>query len=348
MANDLSADLAIRDDQQWWTPGQMIALKGTLGLGSASEAELAVFFHYCKNTQLDPFGRQIYYLKRRVKVDGQFQDRWTIQVGIDGFRVIRDRAARRDHVDVEYEDTLWYDATGEATDVWLLDTPPTACKVVVLKGGRRFSGVVRFDAYAQTYKPRASKDEPDPEPRLTDMWVRMGDGQLEKCAEAKALRRAFPHDLSGIYVEEELQHEAHEGQSQAKRPSSHNRPRLRPEDPEGHETAAPDAYSEPRAPHNRTEALEQIQALFKRAGFGEEDRALRLFLTGQMAAQEGSPPLEITTTAALGEGDAMEVCRTFKLIMRKAHKDDQPLRMALEAVAMSCGWTEAGPSPEEG
>lgn len=350
MANDMSADLAIRDGQEWWTPGQMVALKGVLGLTNASEADLAVFFHYCKNTQLDPFARQIYYLSRRSKDEtGNWVNRWTIQVGIDGFRVIRDRAARRDHVTVEYEDTIWYDSEGEPHTEWIWAKPPTACRVVVLKDGFRFPGVVRFDSYAQTYVPKTKAGEPPAEPKLTSMWERMGDGQIEKCAEAKALRRAFPHDLSGIYVEEELQHEAAaaEARKAASGSGRASRTRLRPEEPDGHETHEPDAYSEPRAPHNLAEAVEQLHGLFKRAGFTEEDRALRLFLIGHMAAVEHEPPQEITTTAALDEAGALEACRTFKLIMRKAHKDDQPLREALDAVALGCGWTEAGP-PEEG
>jgi len=37
-----------------------------------------------------------------------------------------------------------------------------------------------------------------------DGWVKMGDIMLKKCPEAAALRRAWPEDLSGLYVEEEI------------------------------------------------------------------------------------------------------------------------------------------------
>lgn len=345
-----SADLAIRPDQSWWTDGQIVALKGTLGLQSASAAELAVFFHYCNRTQLDPFTRQIHYIERRKKdkETDRWISYWVAQIGIDGFRVIRDRVARRDKVTVEYEDTLFYNADGDASDVWLLKTPPTACKVVILKDGLRFSGVARFDAYAQTYKPRATKDNPDPEPALVEMWARSGDGQLEKCAEAKALRRAFPNDLGGLYVEEEMaaaEDDApvhHSGHT----PRTRQRPRLRPEEPDGHASSQPDGYSEPRPPRNRAEALEQLHGLFNRAGFTEEDRALRLFLIGLLAVPENTEPLEVTTTTALGEADALEACRTFKLVMRTAHREDKPLRETLENIARSAGFPFAGPDEE--
>jgi phage recombination protein Bet len=188
------AALAIRPGQQMWTDKQVAAL-AVLGIKGATKADLAVFMHYCQKTGLDPFSRQIYGIMRRVKENGQWTDKFTIQIGIDGFRVIRDRVAERLGVTVEYEDTIWYDADGGSHKVWLWDEPPAGCNVTVTKDGRRFPGVIRFSSYAQR-----AKDSGD----LTGQWKTQPDHMIEKCAEAFALRRAFPNDLAGVYLEDEM------------------------------------------------------------------------------------------------------------------------------------------------
>jgi phage recombination protein Bet len=188
-----AAALAIRPDQEFWTREQRAAL-AVLGIRNASNADLAVFMHYCQKTQLDPFSKQIYGIMRREKQGDQWVDKFTIQVGISGFQVIRDRIAARLGVTVEYEDTVWFDRDGGEHGVWLWDTPPAAAKVVVLKDGKRYSGVCRTAAYMQKNK------NGDP----AGQWRTQPENMIEKCAEAKALRRAFPHDLGGIYIEEEM------------------------------------------------------------------------------------------------------------------------------------------------
>jgi phage recombination protein Bet len=188
------AALAIRPSQDMFDQKQRAAL-AALGIRDAPNAELAVFMHYCQRTGLDPFSRQIYFIKRRVKEDGQWTDKWTTQIGIDGFRVIRDRIAERLGVTVEYEDTTWYDHDGREHKVWLRNDPPAGCIVTVIKDGRRFPAAIRFDSYAQRNRDSGE---------LTGQWKTQPDHMIEKCAEAFALRRAFPHDLAGIYLAEEL------------------------------------------------------------------------------------------------------------------------------------------------
>jgi phage recombination protein Bet len=188
-----AAALAIRPGQDFWTDKQRAALS-VLGIRNATSADLAVFLHYCQKTGLDPFSRQIYMICRREKQGDQWTDKQTIQVGIDGFRVIRDRIAARLGIEVEYEDTIWYDDQGREHAVWLSDAPPAACRVVVLKNGRRFPAVLRTSGYAAVNKDGA----------LMAQWKTQPDHMIEKCAEAYALRRAFPHDLGGIYLEDEM------------------------------------------------------------------------------------------------------------------------------------------------
>jgi phage recombination protein Bet len=200
--NHSPAALAIRPGQQMWNEKQQAAL-AVLGIKGASNADLAVFMHVCQNTGLDPFTRQIHGIMRREKVTdyegGQKNERWvdkfTIQVGIDGFRVIRDRIAERKGLRVEYEDTIWYDADGNGRDVWLWDEPPAACRVVVLVDGRRFPSVLKFSEYCQY-----SRDGNKP----VAQWASKPAHMIEKCAEANGLRRAFPNDMAGIRLEDEM------------------------------------------------------------------------------------------------------------------------------------------------
>src|SRR5487761_1716403 len=88
LATQQPAALAIRRGQNFWDDKQRAAL-AVLGIKSASNGELAVFFHYCQRTGLDPFSRQIYMTPRREKQDGQWVEKQTIQVGIDGVRGAR-------------------------------------------------------------------------------------------------------------------------------------------------------------------------------------------------------------------------------------------------------------------
>src|SRR5215207_8377898 len=67
---------------QAWTPEQIDLIKKTVANG-ASDNELALFLQVAKRSGLDPFTRQVHFVKRG--------DRATIQTGIDGYRAIAER-----------------------------------------------------------------------------------------------------------------------------------------------------------------------------------------------------------------------------------------------------------------
>ena len=155
-------------------------------------AELSSFLHLCQRTQLDPFSRQIYLIGRWDNRENRKV--FTPQTGIDGYRVIAHRVTAQSGGTYGYEDTLWCDEAGRWRDVWLSDKPPAAAKVTVIRNGQPFSAVALFREYVQTNR--------DGKP--TGLWGKMQSGQIAKCAEALALRKAFPLDLAGVYTAEEM------------------------------------------------------------------------------------------------------------------------------------------------
>src|SRR4051794_25424389 len=149
--------IAIRDDQVVFDEHQRKAL-AHIGVQDASNADLAVFFHTCKRTGLDPFARQIYMIKR----DGK----QTMQVGIDGLRLVAQRTVERTGETLGYDDTEWCGPDGAWRDVWLEEGPPTAARVTVVRNGQRFPNVALFREYVQTYRDRETR-----EIRPTKTWT---------------------------------------------------------------------------------------------------------------------------------------------------------------------------------
>ena len=98
-----STELTIRPEQTSWTPAQQKTLEH-MGVAGIGQADLDVFFHVVRRTGLDPFARQIHCIARQVSEkdeNGNWvkKTKWTIQTGIDGFRLIGHRASGSVSVD---------------------------------------------------------------------------------------------------------------------------------------------------------------------------------------------------------------------------------------------------------
>ncbi|QDZ15807.1 RecT family recombinase [Humibacter ginsenosidimutans] len=149
------------------------------------------FLSLARRTGLDPLARQIYCIGRLSK--GRVE--WSVQTGIDGFRVVADRSRRY----AGQDPVLWLTEKGEWVDAFvpsLHGTRPLAARATVYRSDwpRPLVAIAEWGAYVQT------KRDGNP----NEVWSKQGPGQLAKCAEALALRKAFPQDLSGIYTSDEM------------------------------------------------------------------------------------------------------------------------------------------------
>lgn len=163
-----------------FTDDQIALIKKTICVG-ATDDELKLFLYTCQQTGLNPLMKQIYAVKRGK---GEYA-KMTIQTSIDGFRMIAERTGK---YAPGKESTFQYD------DNKNLVSATSYIKKLTSDGTwHEISASAMYGEYVVKYNDKPS-----------DFWARMPHVMLAKCAESLALRKAFPAELSKIYVEEEM------------------------------------------------------------------------------------------------------------------------------------------------
>jgi phage recombination protein Bet len=160
-----------------------------------ADSEIAFFLAVAQAKGLDPFTRQVHAVKRKLRgqdengrwVDGAIT-RIDVMTGIDGYRAIAARC--KDY------------APGDESVQMGSDGMPVSATVSVRKlvqgSWLTFSATAYFDEYAPRYKDKLGSMV------LGEMWRKMPRRMITKCAEALALRKGWPEELSDIYASEEM------------------------------------------------------------------------------------------------------------------------------------------------
>ena len=176
-----------RNNQPVKLEQKQVDLIKSLCAKDSTPEEFELFMQICKKSRLDPFKKEIYFVKFQTKRGPQM----VIMTGIDGFRSM----AARDHKD--------FGGTSAAAFTWFEPAqltprankriPETATVTAYRKGGVSATAT----AYWEEFAPSDMQED------RADFWRRMPKVMLEKCAEARALRKCFP-GLGNIFTHEEM------------------------------------------------------------------------------------------------------------------------------------------------
>lgn len=225
---------------------QIEILKRTVAAGVTTE-EFYFFLEVCKARGLNPFNREIYAIPRKGKM--------TIQVGIDGFRLLAERSGKyRGQLGPYFcgPDGVW-------RDEWIEDGPPVAAKVGIKRPDfdETMWAVARYKSYVQI------KDG-----RPTESWEKFPDILIAKCAEALCIRKTYPAEVAGLYIHEEMM--------QSDRSQS-ERTFVRPQDAAFAQREEEEAEKIP--------TMMQLYIHWRDAGMGTESADFYAFVSEQVGAQ---------------------------------------------------------------
>jgi phage recombination protein Bet len=202
-----------------YTPAQLQLMKRTVA-ADCDDSEFNLFMEVARRVGLDPFRRQIYaVVYNKKKADKR---KMSIITGIDGFRAV---AARNgDYRPDENEAEIVYDkamANPQSNPLGIVKAVVRCFKYGPDKEWHQLTGVAYWDEFAPLQEKKNKVDTgekwPDGNPKFDQVgtgeftlpqdskWRSMARVMIAKCAEAQAIRKGWPEDLSGIYAPEEME-----------------------------------------------------------------------------------------------------------------------------------------------
>jgi phage recombination protein Bet len=197
MNNEITqkTDLQIRIDEigeSTWN-----ALKDSVYPG-AKDASVLMVIDYCKALKIDPMLKPVHIVPMNVKnpITGKYEWRDVIMPGIGLYRI---QASRSETYAGVSEPEFGSDITENLNGVKV--TYPKYCKITVR---RLLQGhIVEFTSCEYWIENYATMGRDSQAPNA--MWKKRPYAQLAKCAEAQALRKAFPEIITAQVTAEEME-----------------------------------------------------------------------------------------------------------------------------------------------
>ena len=166
-------------------PRVIETIKRTVAVG-ATDAELAMFLEHCKATGLNPFRREVWFVRQPsyTKRDGTaVEARVQIMTGVQGYLAVANSHPMYDGM----ESMVERDEKGF----------PVRAVARVHRKDRK------FPAYAEALWSEDSQPTTSHNGKPT-IWGKMPSVMLSKVAKSRALREAFAQQLNGTYTSEEM------------------------------------------------------------------------------------------------------------------------------------------------
>lgn len=185
--------------------GQWKVLVEAIFPAAKSVDAIVMALTYCKSRNLDPFKRPVHIVPMWDSARGGYVE--TVWPGISELRTTASRTkgyAGCDEAEfgpektVEIEGRVKRNGNWETTKIKMVF--PDWCRLTVYRmvDGQKCKFVGPKVKWLETYATQGASDLPN------KMWEERPEGQLEKCAEAGALRRAFPEELGNELTAEEM------------------------------------------------------------------------------------------------------------------------------------------------
>lgn len=215
----------IRQSQLVYTGKQLDLIRRTVA-SDCDPTEFDLYLEVARRVGLDPFRKQIYAVV--YNKDKPEKRKMSIITGIDGFRAVA--ARNRDYRPNDEATVFFYDKEliSPGNPVGLIKAVSKCWKLGADNQWYAIAGEAYWDEFAVLkmggndddfdwidtgeFWPDSGKPKKKKVPKVgakvekvpDGKWATMPHVMLAKCAEAQALRKGWPEDLSGIYAPEEM------------------------------------------------------------------------------------------------------------------------------------------------